>query len=87
MARKENKTENRTLVFDQSGVEEFSKRFKALRKKAGYTQEQLAFESGISRVQIARMETAKINPTISVVFVIARTMGIDPDEFFKFKLQ
>ncbi|MBX3165731.1 MAG: helix-turn-helix transcriptional regulator, partial [Bacteroidetes bacterium] len=46
----------------------------------------LAFESGISRIQIARIETARINPTISTIFTVARAMEINADEFFKFKL-
>lgn len=86
MSRKVKKSTKRKLIFDQEGVELFAKKFKQLRKKSGYTQEQLSFESGISRSQIARIESAVINPTISTIFIIARAMNIDPDEFFKFKL-
>ncbi|OFY94679.1 MAG: transcriptional regulator [Bacteroidetes bacterium RIFCSPLOWO2_12_FULL_31_6] len=77
----------RTLIFDKKGVEVFSKKFKELRKKSGFTQMQLAFESGVSLSQIARIETGRINPTISTIFVIARAMEIEPEEFFKFKLK
>ncbi|MBX3165666.1 MAG: helix-turn-helix transcriptional regulator [Bacteroidetes bacterium] len=83
---KARKTKKRKLVFDKEGVEKFALRFTEIRKREGYTQEQLAFESGISRIQIARIETARINPTISTIFTIARAMGIDTDEFFKFRL-
>ena len=86
MAGGTKKPKKRQLIFDKKGVEAFAVRFVEVRKKGGYTQEQLAFESGISRIQIARIETAKINPTISTIFAIARAMDISPDEFFKIKL-
>lgn len=77
----------RTLIFDKKGVEAFAKKFKEIRNKAGFTQTQLAFESGVSLSQIARIETGRINPTISTIFVIARAMEIEPEEFFKFKFK
>lgn len=84
MAKKS--TPKRTLIFDQKGIDAFAKRFKEVRKEAGYTQTQLAFESGISLSQIARIETGKINPTISTVFALAKTMEIEIAELFRFKL-
>lgn len=76
----------RELIFDKKGIAAFALRFKQVRKSKGYTQTQLAFESGISLSQIARIETGIINPTVSTVFAVARAMEIDPDEFFKIKL-
>jgi transcriptional regulator with XRE-family HTH domain len=76
----------RQLIFDQTGIDLFAKRFKEVRKGAGYTQTQLAFESGISLSQIARIETGKINTTVSTIFAVARAMEISPEEFFKIKL-
>ncbi len=86
MAGSAKKPKKRQLIFDKKGVEAFALRFIEVRKKAGYTQEQLAFEAGMTRSQIARIETAVINPTISTIFVIARAMDVSPDEFFKIKL-
>lgn len=79
-------TGKRQLIFDQKGIDAFAKRFKEVRKEAGYTQTQLAFESGISLSQIARIETGRINPTVSTVFAVARAMEISPEEFFRIKL-
>lgn len=76
----------RQRIFDDEGVNALAVRFKELRKKAGYTLKQLAFESGIDYSQLARLETFKTNPSVSIIFVAARTMEIDPEEFFKFKL-
>lgn len=86
MNRKGEENPNRKLIFDQVGIEAFAERFKAVRKEAGFTQQQLAFESGISLSQIARIETARINPTISTIFVLARAMEVDVEEFFKIKI-
>lgn len=76
----------RKLVFDKEGVEAFALRFIEIRTKAGYTQQQLAFETGVPRIQIAKIESGKHNPTISTVFKIARGMNVPPEEFFKFTL-
>ena len=77
---------DRKLVFDKEGIEAFSSHFKQIRVRQGYTQSQLAFESGLSLSQIARIETARINPTISTVFKLARTLDIPLRELFDFEL-
>jgi transcriptional regulator with XRE-family HTH domain len=78
------KGQSRKLIFDKAGVEAFAVRFKEIRKKQGYTQTQLAYESGVSLSQIARIETARINPTISTVFVLAKVLQVEAMEFFRF---
>ena len=52
----------------------------------GYSQSQLAFESGLSLSQIARIETARINPTLSTVFALARTLDVPLSDLFDFEL-
>lgn len=78
--------ENRTLIFDEKGLQEFAKHLKSIRKTIGITQTQLAFESGLSLSQIARIETAKINPTLSTIFAIIKALEISPSEMFDFEL-
>ncbi len=70
----------RKLIFDEVGINAFALRLKGLRKEYNFTQEQLAFESGLSLSQIARIETAKINPTLSTLIVIAKAMDIKLSE-------
>jgi len=77
---------DRKLVFDKEGIEAFASHFKQIRVRQGYTQSQLAFESGLSLSQIARIETARINPTLSTVFILARTLDIPIKELFDFEL-
>lgn len=76
----------RQLIFDEKGLKAFAEHLKSIRKKKGFTQEMLAYESGLSLSQIARIETATINPTLSTVFKIARTLDIPISELFDFKL-
>lgn len=50
------------------------------------TQEDLAYKSGLALSQIARIETARTNPTLSTIFSIARALEIDLKELFDFEL-
>lgn len=77
---------DRKLVFDERGIEAFAEQLKKIRLKEGYTQSQLAFESGLSLSQIARIETARINPTLSTVFTLARTLNVPLTDLFDFEL-
>ena len=77
---------DRKLVFDEKGIEAFAEQLKKIRVREGYTQNQLAFESGLSLSQIARIETARINPTLSTVFTLARTLDVPLKELFDFEL-
>jgi len=50
------------------------------------SQEELALRAELALSQIARIETARINPTLSTVFRIARALEIDLQELFNFSL-
>ncbi len=78
--------ENRILIFDEAGLQAFAHHMKIVRKEVGITQQQLAFESGLSLSQIARIETARINPTLSTIFAIIRALEISPCKMFEFEL-
>lgn len=79
-------TQERKLIFDHEGLELFATQLKKLRKEAGISQNQLAFEAGISLSQVARIETARINPTLSTVFAIARALEVPLPSMFNFVL-
>jgi transcriptional regulator with XRE-family HTH domain len=76
----------RKLIFDEAGLKAFAKKLKEIRKLKNLSQEDLAYKSGIALSQIARIETAKINPTLSTVFSIARTMEVKLNELFDFEI-
>ena len=86
MKQQRNRLTKRTLIFDQEGIELLAIQLKKARISKDYTIRQLAFESGVSRSQIDRIEAARINPTVSTVFAIARTLEIPLSELFQFEL-
>jgi len=69
---------------DQKILNRFAKRLKQLRKEKKFSQEELAYSSGLSLSQIARIETALINPTICTITVIANTLKVHPRELMDF---
>ena len=79
-------SDKKKLIRDEEGLMLLANRLKEIRAKKKYTQESLAYESGITLSQIARIETCKINPTVSTMFKIARTLKINVSELFDFKL-
>lgn len=52
-----------------------------LRKKAGYSQEKLAFEAGIERNYVSLIELGRNQPTISVLFKLSNALEIKPSKF------
>lgn len=81
-----NDTKSRKLIFDQEGLELLAKRLKEIRAEKGLSQEELAYRSEITLSQIARIETIRINPTVSTIFKIARALDVPPSEIFNFEL-
>lgn len=51
------------------------------RREAGLTQEELAFEAGLSRSYVSFLERDQKVPTIKVLFDICEVLGIRPSEF------
>ena len=78
---------NRKLIFDEEGIQAFATQLKKIRLREGFTQSQLAYESGLSLSQIARIETARINPTLSTVFALARALNVKLSDLFNFELK
>jgi transcriptional regulator with XRE-family HTH domain len=76
----------RKFIFDEAGLKAFAKRLKEVRKMKNLSQEELALRTELTLSQIARIETAKINTTLSTVFRIARILDIELPELFDFKL-
>lgn len=58
----------------------FATTLRRLRQERSMTQEDLAFESGVGRVSIAKMETAKRLPSLPTLFELARALDIPPGE-------
>lgn len=70
---------------EQKIIIKIGKRIKELRLKHNISQEQLAFETGLPRVQIGRIERGEINTTIGTLVIICRELYIQPKDLFDFE--
>ncbi len=52
---------------------------KQTRKEKGLSQEQLAFDSGLDRSYISKLEVGSYQPSISTIFAIAKALDVRPD--------
>jgi transcriptional regulator with XRE-family HTH domain len=71
-----NKIRNQALIMV------FGKNVQRIRLFKGFTQEYLAEEAGISQVQIARIESGKLNSTISTVASLACALNVQIGDLF-----
>lgn len=69
-------------VRDLTVMKKFGHRLLVLRKQKKLTQRQLAIKAGLSTSQIARIETGKLNTTISTLFIISKAMDVELADFF-----
>lgn len=73
-------------IRDEKGIKQLGKKIKKLRLEQKVTQSQLAYEAGITREQLGRIENGKINTSVSNVFAIAKALNIDLKDVFDFKI-
>lgn len=82
---KNGNAKSRKLIFEEEGLKLLALRLKQLRKEKKITQEELAYRSELTLSQIARIETVKINPTVSTLFRIAKALDVEIAELFNFQ--
>lgn len=63
--------------------ENLGKRVKKLRADRGWSLEELASASGVSRSMLSEIEREKANPTLTVTFRIARAFGLTLQELIE----
>lgn len=63
----------------------FGVNLKKIRKARSFSQEKLAYESGIELRQIGRIERGEINTGLSSIVLIAETLRIEVKDLFDFK--
>lgn len=56
---------------------------KRIRKERGWSQEELAFESGLHRTYISGIERGARNPTVLILARIAETLGVRVSELVR----
>ena len=55
-------------------------RVRELRKKAGYSQEDVAFRAGIHRTQVSLLESGSRMPRVETLVKLAGALGVTTDE-------
>jgi transcriptional regulator with XRE-family HTH domain len=70
-------------VRDERLLKRFAKNLKKARMARGLSQEDLADKSGLALSQIARLETAKLNTSISTVFALLKALNAEANELFE----
>lgn len=68
---------------EQDLNENLGRRVKKLRADRGWSLEQLAHASGVSRSMLSEIEREKANPTLTVTFRIARAFGLTLQELIE----
>ena len=71
-------------IRDNKAIKLLGKKVRELRKKQKISQSQLAYEAGIPRMQVSRIERGEINTSISTIIAIARVLDVHVKEFFNF---
>ncbi len=74
------------LQKEHEKIIEIGLRIRKIRMDQGISQAQLAFETGIPREQVGRIELAKINTSIGNILAICRVLEINPKELFDIEL-
>ena len=69
---------------DLQGLKAFGKKLRATRMEKGYTQEQLANECDFPPSQISRIETGRINTSLSHIIKIAKVLKVKLSELMDF---
>jgi transcriptional regulator with XRE-family HTH domain len=59
-----------------SPIERVAERLQQLRKRRKWTQAELADKAGLSRGYLARLETARQDPTLTTLEALARALGV-----------
>lgn len=62
---------------------QFGKRLRIIRKKAGFSQEELGFKAGLHRTYIGSIERAEQNISVDNIHKLAKALKVPVDELFK----
>lgn len=61
----------------------FGEVVRAYRRRAGYSQEELAGRAGIHRTYIGGIERGERNPTLAMIHRLARALGVLPSQLLE----
>jgi transcriptional regulator with XRE-family HTH domain len=67
---------------DEEGIKAFGQRLREIRLEKGVSQESLAYSTDLHLSQIGRIERGEISTSISFIYLFAKTLGVEPKDFF-----
>jgi transcriptional regulator with XRE-family HTH domain len=76
MAQETTPLPQRPLAYSIQAGEQLGKRLRRLRKKAGWTLQDLSRQSGVSLSTLSKIENAQVDPTFDTLLKAARGLGI-----------
>jgi transcriptional regulator with XRE-family HTH domain len=65
---------------DKRILNAFGRNLRSLRKAKGVSQEELEFNSGLSKNVVGNLERGEANPTLTTIKALAKALGISPKE-------
>lgn len=65
---------------DSALTEAFGRQLRAMRKAKNFTQESLAYKSGIDRSYVGKIERGQVNITLEKIYVLADCLECLPQE-------
>ena len=60
--------------------EAFGRSLRAIRKSKGFSQERLAYDAGIDRSYVGKIERGEVNITIEKIYVFANLLKCSPKD-------
>jgi transcriptional regulator with XRE-family HTH domain len=60
--------------------EAFGQNLRAIRKSKGFSQERLAYESGIDRSYLGKIERGQVSITIEKLYILANHLNCSPKD-------
>lgn len=66
------------------GLIQFGVKIKEIRRIQKISQDQLSFESGISKNQISRIERGEINTGLSTIIILADALNVSLKDLFDY---
>lgn len=70
-------------IRDEKVLKRFARNLKKARKARGMSQEDLADKAGLALSQIGRLETGRLNTSISTVYAILKALNAEANELFE----
>lgn len=68
------------MTRNEALLEAFATELRALRTKAGLSQEALALRAEVNRTYVAKLELAQNQPSLSVMLSLATALGVEPQD-------